>query len=211
MELSYPKAKTRIGLLWLAGVRFAVSVAAVPLAPFLYREHFILLVLMRPTKEVLLAAGFLIRQGRVSLPPVLLAAIPLMVLGVWLFFYLGRAYRKEIEACEVPGIGDRILSPDKIQRVQKVLDKRGPRLVYLGRLAALSSAAVATAAGAGRMGSRDFLTVDGLGALTSAGVSLGAGYMAGAAYERAGPWITAVGIAVLIGAAFLLARYLKRV
>ena len=208
MEL---QGKTRTALLWLAAVRFAVSVAAIPLAPFLYREHFILLVLMRPTKEVFLAAGFLLRQGKVSLPPVVLAAVPLMVLGVWLFFFLGKAYCKEIQSCELPGIGGRLMSPDKIQKIQKVLDKRGPRLIYLGRLAALSSAAVAAAAGACRMRAREFLPVDGLGALTSAAISIGVGYAAGEAYERAGPWITVFGVAVLVAATVLLARYLKRV
>ena len=201
----------RTWLLALAGIRFVISLIAIPLAPFLYREHFIVLVLMRPTKEVLLAAGFMVRAGKVDLVPVILAALPLMVLGVWLFFYLGRAYCEEITKGEMPGLGGRLLEPSKITSVGKLLDKKGSRLVFLGRLAALSSAAVAAAAGACKMRSRDFLPADGLGAAVSTGVALGAGYFLGQAYEDASPVLSVVGVLVLVGAAVLLGRYLKKI
>ncbi|HWC13829.1 MAG TPA: VTT domain-containing protein [Actinomycetota bacterium] len=196
--------------LWLAVVRVMIGLAAIPLAPFLYREHFVVLVLMRPTKEVLLAAGFLIRGGDVGLVEVVVAAIPLMILGVWQFFYLGRRYCDEIDKGEVPGLGRRVLDPGKITKLQKVLDAKGSRLVFLGRLAAFSSATVAAAAGACNMRSRDFLPYDVAGAIASAGLSLGAGFLAGEAYESAGPWLTAVGLAALMGAAVLLGRYIGR-
>jgi len=201
----------REAFLWLAGLRLVVGLAAIPLAPFLYRQHFIVLVLMRPTKEVLLAAGFLIRQGKVDLGPVLLASIPLMLLGVWQFFYLGRVYSKEIREGEVPGIGGRLIAPDKVKKLQKVLDKKGPRLIFLGRLAVFSSAMVGAAAGAGKMSSRDFLVPDGLGALASTAITLAAGYFLGAAYEKASPLLTVLGVLALAGAGVLLGRYLRRV
>jgi membrane protein DedA with SNARE-associated domain len=197
-------------LVWLAAVRFIVSILAIPLAPFLYKEHFVVLVLMRPTKEVLLAAGFLVRIGNVSLVPVLLAAVPLMVLGVWLFFYLGRAYSSDIHKGEVPGLGARVIKPDKVKKTQEVLDKKGGRLVLLGRLAAFSSSIVAVAAGAGRMHSRDFLPIDGAGALLSIVLSIGAGYLAGAAYDEIGPWFTGLTIGALVVIAILLGRYLQK-
>jgi membrane protein DedA with SNARE-associated domain len=202
--------KVRTILLWIAAIRVVVGIIAIPLAPFLYREHFIVLVLMRPTKEVLLAAGFLVRSGKVDLLPVLLAAVPLMLLGVWQFFYLGRAYSKEITGDGIPGIGGKLLPSDKVKKVCKILDKKGARLIFLGRLAALSSAGVAGAAGAGRMKSREFLPADALGAFASAGIALGAGYFLGQAYEKASPALSVVGVLVLIGAAILLGRYLKK-
>ncbi|MEA2452418.1 MAG: hypothetical protein QOG04_1128 [Actinomycetota bacterium] len=204
------KDAPRVVLLWLAVVRLVISIAAIPLAPFLYREHFILLVLMRPTKEVLLAAGFLIRAGKVDLLPVLLAAVPLMVLGVWLFFYLGRAYSKDIVKGEVPGIGGRLLKADKVKEMGKLLDKQGSRLVFLGRLAAFPSAVVAAAAGAFKQRPREFLPADGLGALVSISVAIAAGYFLGEAYEDASPVLSVIGVAVLVGAAVLLGRYLKK-
>lgn len=200
----------RTSFLWLAAVRVVVGILAIPMAPFLYREHFIVLVLMRPTKEVLLAAGFLIRQGKVGLVPVLLAAVPLLLLGVWQFFYLGRVYSKEIRAGDVPGVGGRVIRPDKVKTLQRILDMKGPRLVFLGRLAVFPSTMVASAAGAGKMSSRDFLLPDGLGGLTSAAITIGAGYFLGAAYEKASPLLTVLGVVALLGAAFVLGRYLRK-
>ena len=204
------KTKLRTALMWLAAIRFLISVAAIPLAPFLYREHFVVLVLMRPTKEVLLAAGFLIKAGKVGLVPVVAAALPLMVLGVWLFYYLGRAFRDEITEGELPGIAGRILSADKIKKVKKVLDKKGSRLILLGRLAAFPSTVAATAAGAGRMTPREFLPYDAAGAAGSIALAIGAGYALGQAYEEASPILSIVGVAALVVGAILLGRYLNR-
>lgn len=204
------KSRVRSALLWLAAVRFVVGILAIPLAPFLYREHFIVLVLMRPTKEVLLAAGFLVRAGKVDLIPVLLAAVPLMLLGVWHFFYLGRAFCDEITKGEMPGIGGRLLSPDKVKKIRKTLDKKGSKLIFLGRLAAFPSALAATAAGAGKMSSREFLPADGAGAVVSATLAIGAGYFLGQAYDKASPILSVIGVLVLAAGAVLLGRYLKR-
>ena len=204
------KTKLRTALMWLAAIRFLISVVAIPLAPFLYREHFVVLVLMRPTKEVLLAAGFLIKAGKVGLLPVVAAALPLMVLGVWLFYYLGRAFRDEITEGELPGVAGRILSPEKVKKIKKVLDKKGSRLIVLGRLAAFPSTIAATAAGAGRMTPREFLPYDAAGAAASIALAIGAGYALGQAYEEASPVLSVVGVMALAVGAILLGRYLKR-
>lgn len=196
--------------LWVAAARVVIGILAIPLAPFLYREHFVVLILMRPTKEVLVAAGFLVKTGKVALIPVVLAAVPLMVLGVWLFFHLGRLYAKDIEKGQVAGIGGRVVSPQKVARFQKMLDRRGPRLIFLGRLAAISSAMVAAAAGAGKMRPAEFLPVDALGAITSAAIAMGAGYVLGDAYGDANPILTATGVILLVAVAFLLRRYLQK-
>jgi membrane protein DedA with SNARE-associated domain len=103
-----------------------------------------------------------------------------------------------------------VIRPDKVKALQKILDKKGPRLVFLGRLAVFPSTMVATAAGAGKMPSRDFLVPDGLGGLMSAAITIGAGYFLGAAYEKASPLLTVLGVVVLLGAAFLLGRYLRK-
>ncbi len=200
----------RTPLLWLAGARAVLSVIALLLAPFLYRDHFVVLVLLRPTKEVFLAAGFLVRHGKIDLLPVLAAAIPLAVGGVWQFYWLGRSYADEIARCDLPGLGGRILPAERINKLQKVLEKRGARLVFLGRLAAFPSTMVAAAAGSSRMQSRRFLPADGLGATASVVALVGAGYVLGAAYKSAGPWVTAAGVAVLCVLAVLLGRYLRR-
>jgi len=196
--------------MWLAVFRAGLSVVAIPLAPFLFEEHFVLLVLLRPTKEVLLAGGFLVREGDVNPVLLLAAAVPLMVFGVWQFFALGRGYAKEIEACDVPGLGGRVLPGKRIDAIRTLLKKKGVRLVFLGRLAAFPSTLVAAAAGASKMHTRHFLVADGSGALLSVVQVVGAGLLLGSAYKQAGPWLTAAGVVVLMGMLWLAGRYLKR-
>jgi membrane protein DedA with SNARE-associated domain len=202
--------RLRNWFLALAVVRILIGLAALPLAPFLYREHFMVLVLMRPTKEVLLAGGFLSKLGRVDLVPVLIVALPLTILGVWQFYYLGRQYADQIASGKLPGPARRLLPPDRIKKMQRLLRRKGLRLVFLGRLAAFPSTVVGAAAGSGNMPSRDFLPVDGIAALVSIAEVVGAGYLLGEAYDEAGPWITVAGVAALIAAAVIVARYLRR-
>ncbi len=201
---------TRKVLVALAATRLAVGVIAIPLAPLLYRDHFLILVLLRPTKEVFLAGGFLAKQGDVPLAGVFLAAIPLSIFGAWLFYLLGRSYARQIKAGEVPKLTERILDPEKIQKLEKVLERRGPKLIFLGRLAMLSSAAIAAAAGAAGAEPRRFYPWDLAGGLLSIAYTLAAGYFLGEAYEEAGPWITAVGFVAFMAFAYMLGRALKR-
>jgi membrane protein DedA with SNARE-associated domain len=176
----------------------------------LYRNHFAVLVLMRPTKEVLLAAGFLVRRGDVSILHVAVAAMPLLLPGVWLFYFLGQAYSHEIRHARLPSIAGRLLPADRIKRIATALRREGPRFIFLGRLAAFPSSLVAAAAGIGRIGLRPFVAADAAGALTSVVLLLGLGYALGEAYDEAGRWVTALGVAALFVLVFALGRRLRR-
>ena len=209
-QKSLRRPVTKRVLLGFGILRAILGVVAIPLAPFLYEEHFLVLVLLRPTKEVFLAGGFLARQGDVSLPMLVLAAIPLSIFGVWHFFLLGRAYAKEIHSDKMPGFASRILTPERIKKFEKSLDKKGPKLIFLGRLAVLSSAAVAAAAGASKLEPKKFFPYDLAGGLLSIAYTVAAGWFLGEAYEQAGPWITVLGAVALIGFAFVLGRSLKK-
>lgn len=204
------KPATKKILLGIAIVRAILGVAAIPLAPFLYEEHFLILVFLRPTKEVFLAGGFLARQGDVSLPLLVLAAIPLSIFGVWLFYLLGRAYRKEIRSNRMPGFAARVLTPERIEKFEKSLDKKGPKLIFLGRLAVLSSATVAAAAGAAKLEPKKFFPWDLVGGLLSIAYTIAAGWFLGEAYEQAGPWITVGGVIALVVFAVILGRSLQK-
>ena len=201
---------TRKALLAFAAVRAVLGVVAIPLAPFLYEDHFLVLVLLRPTKEVFLAGGFLARGGDIDLVMLILAAIPLSVFGVWHFYLLGRAYAHEINSDKLSGIPARVLTPKRIERLERCLRKKGPRLIFLGRLAMLSSAAVAAAAGAAKMAGRRFLPWDLGGGLVSIAYTVAAGWFLGEAYEQAGPWVTAVGVVAFLAFALVLGRSLQR-
>ena len=204
------RSPVRTVLLGIAAVRIVLGIVAIPLAPMLYEDHFLLLVLLRPTKEVFLAGGFLARQGDVNVFMLVLAAIPLAILGVWHFFILGRAYAKEIHSDKMPGLASRILTPERIKKFEKSLDKKGPKLIFLGRLAVLSSATVAAAAGAAKLEPKKFFPWDLAGGLLSIAYTVAAGWFLGEAYEKAGPWITVAGVVAFIGFAYILGRSLKK-
>jgi membrane protein DedA with SNARE-associated domain len=200
-------------LLWLAAVRMALGIVAIPLAPVLYRKHFVVLVLLRPTKDVLLAGGFLVRRHHVSPVTLLLASVPLMLFGVWHLYALGRIYAKQLtgKSRNMPRIAKHLLPTKKIKTMCRVLDKKGTTVVLLGRLAAFPSTVVAAAAGASDMEPRRFLRADTIGGLLSLVEVIGAGFALGEAYEKAGPWLTVAGVVTLAVLAVLLGRWLKRV
>lgn len=203
--------KRRVIPLVLAGLRGGLALLAIPLAPVLFREHFVILVLLRPTKEVLLAAGFLLRDDKVNLLPVLLAAIPMGFLGVWLFFWLGRSFREEIQSGDgLPKWATKILPPDRIKSMCRILERKGRWVIVVGRLAAFPSTVLAAAAGASGMAPRAFVPADALGGVLSVAEVMVTGYILGSAYERAGPWLTGVGVLVLFALMFLVGRWLRR-
>jgi membrane protein DedA with SNARE-associated domain len=202
---------TRIALLAAAALRGGLSLLAIPLAPALYREHFLGLILLRPTKEVLLASGFQIRLGHLNVLEVYLAALPIGLLGTWIFYWLGREFSEEIKNCdELPGIAGRLLPAKRIQQSCRLLEHKGTKIVFLGRLAVFPSSLMAAAAGASEMDQRPFLLADGLGCLAAITEVVVAGFVLGEAYERAGVWLTVVGSMIAIGLLVAFGRWLKQ-
>ncbi|HEX2239746.1 MAG TPA: hypothetical protein VHJ82_01195 [Actinomycetota bacterium] len=204
------RERSRRILLGLGAARALLYVIAIPLAPLLYADHFLALVVLRPTKEVFVAAGFALRQGEIGLLELTAAAVPLSVLGVWLFFFLGRAYSSEIRGNRLGGIAGRLLRSEKINDAAKILRKKGDRLIVLGRMALVASTPIAAAAGTIKLAIGRFLRADGAGALISFVVSVSAGYALGEAYEQAGPWLTALAAAALLTLTVLAGVYIKR-
>lgn len=183
--------------------------AALLVAPWLYREHAAVLVFLRPTKEVLLYAGFLMRQGDASPPVVVAAALPLLLGGVWLFFGLGRVYESEIADGDLPGLAGRVLPKARLDKLREVLDDRGMRVVFLGRLAAFPSSLTAAAAGSAGVSWKKFLVADTAGALVSLAALLAIGYGLGETYEEAGVWVTVAGVVVLAVLAVMVGKALS--
>jgi membrane-associated protein len=206
------KTSTRRGLLLgLAAARTVLGIVAIPLAPVLFADHFVVLVLLRPTKEVLLASGFLLREGDISLVEVVAAAVPLAIFGVWLFYFLGRAYAEEIQAGEgLPRWAEKLLPPERIRKMCSVVERKGRGVVLLGRLAAFPSTLLGASAGVSGMEARSFLVADAVGGVLSITEVMVAGYVLGAAYKRAGPWLTVVGVVVLLGLLVGVGRWLRQ-
>ncbi|CAN5840668.1 hypothetical protein BH23ACT12_BH23ACT12_09220 [soil metagenome] len=203
-------------LVTLAALRGILAVVAIPAAPFLYDGHFLWLVLMRPTKEVFLFGAFLARTTEAPslLLKVAFAGLPLAVGGVWLFYFLGRMYSKEVKSGDLPGVAGRLMPTRKISALGKVLKRKGPRLIFLGRLAAFPSSAVGAAAGATGVKSRQFLPADGLGAAVSIIEVMSIGYVLGGFFDPEDPvvsWtVTGAGILAAFALMFLLGRYLQK-
>lgn len=210
MRVALPTAlDTRNGravLLGLAALRGVLAVAAIPLAPALYEDHVAVLVLLRPTKEVFLFAGYEAAEHEVSFAVVVLAAIPLLVLAVWIFYFLGRSYRDDLAEADLPGVAGRLLPRKRIQSLCDAVQERGWPLVFIGRLAVMPSTLVAAAAGSADIPVKTFLAADAAGSLVSMAMMLAAGYFLGEARDAAGPWFTVLGAAALLGLMFLLGR-----
>lgn len=196
-------------LLGFAAARAVLGVVAVVLVPWLYRDHLVPLVLLRPTKEVLLFSGYAVREQGANPIALTIAALPLLLFAVWGFYALGRAYERELADADLPGIAGRLLPPERINRLRATIGERGWSIVFLGRLGAMPSTLVAAAAGSSDMPARTFLLADTAGALTSLVLLMGAGFVLGSAYDEAGPWFTAAGAVLLLGVLVLLGRTLR--
>lgn len=211
MRSSTHLQRFRTPLLWMAGLRTILGIVAIPLAPFLYRDHFAVLVLLRPTKEVLLAGGFLVRQGDVNPVVVVVAATPLSIFGVWLFYGLGRAFSEELTSGEgLPSFVERLLPTKRIEQLCRVLQKKGRPVVFIGRLASFPSTLLGAAAGTSGMAARKFLPTDLAGGLLAIAEVMVAGYLLGEAYKEAGPWLAGVGAVLLIALLVGVGRAIKK-
>jgi membrane protein DedA with SNARE-associated domain len=198
-------------LLVLATVRTVLGVLALALAAALFKRHFVVLALLRPSQAVILAGAFLARQGDVWLPSVLAAAVPLQVVAVWLYFALGRTWNEDIgRRDDLPFVAARILNPRQIKRLRRVLEHKGARLVFLARFAIFPTGLMSTAVGASDLEPRRYLWADIAGVLLSTAASVGVGYGLGVAYDGARPWVVVVGVIGLLALSGTLTWLLQR-
>ena len=196
--------------LGLAIVRYVVPLAAVPLIPLLVRDRLPLLLVLRPTKEFMLLGGGLSRiDGVPSIVLLFALYAPLMLLTIWPFFVVGRAYRSTLLAGEGPGWLHRALPQRQLELARGVLVRRGPSIAILGRVAAIAPTMLAAAAGVSDVGARRYLVADVIGGVVAFVITVGAGFALGHAYEEAGIWLTAAGAVVFAALVVLLARWIR--
>lgn len=200
----------------VAVVRYVVPLAAVPLIPLLVLPERLsptsvtLLVLLRPQKEFLLLAGGTLSTRGWPDPWVVLAAYaPFMVVAVWAFFVVGRAYREVLGSPDAPRWLARIAPPERVALARRVLEHHGPAIAFLGRLAALPPTVLAAVAGASRVSARAYLTADLAGALAAFALTLGAGYALGETLDRGGLLLTAGGVLLFVAFVALLTRWIR--
>lgn len=193
-----------------AVARYVIPVAAIPFAPALIPDDVGLLMLLRPGKEIILLAGGLSNtQQSPGVWMSFLAFLPLMVVAVWVFFAVGRAWGPALEDGSAPDLLTRVLPPERVRRLHRLLESRGPTLAVVGRVAGLPPTIIAAAAGTSRVRAARFLVADAIGAVASFGLVFGIGWLLGDAYERGGPWLTAGATILVVGAGVLVNQWFQ--
>lgn len=192
--------------------RYVIVLGVIPAIPLLLvQERIALLVLLRPTKEWLLVGGAFLRvQGEPSLWLLFAAFAPLMIVVVWFFFLAGRAYQQLLRTRAGPRWLHRAIPPAKLELAQRMLVRRGPLIAVLGRLAAMPPTLLAAAAGVSDISARRYLAADLIGAVVSFGAVVAIGYGLGETYERGGPWLTALGVGLVVVLVMLITRWIRR-
>ncbi|MFA9446218.1 DedA family protein [Egicoccus sp. AB-alg6-2] len=210
-ETPSDRAVLRRLLLGIAALRVVVPIAMLPLIPVMLGERFLLLLALRPGKELLLLGG---GRARVADDPTILqmwlVVLPFFVVAVWAFFALGRLYRDALRTGEGPAWLHRAVPADKLALADGILAKRGPTIAILGRIATLPPTVLAAAAGASEVSARRYLAADFVGAVAGFTTTVGAGYLLGGAYERGGRWLTGFGIVLVVVLVMLLTNWIQR-
>jgi len=198
-------------LLVVAALRFVIPIAMLPLIPVLQRDNFLLLLGLRPGKELLLLGGGRARiDGDPTLLEMWLVTLPFLVVAVWVFFAVGRLYRRALREGNGPAWLHRAIPAERLLVADRILAKHGPVIAILGRIATIPPTILAAAAGASDVRARRYLVADFLGAVAGFGTAVGAGYVLGQAYERGGPWLTGAGIVFVVVFAMLLTNWIQR-
>lgn len=193
-------------------LRLVVPIAVLPFAPALIPGHVPLLLLLRPGKEIVLLGGGLSRttEDPLLLLWLFLAYLPLMTVGIWVYFVIGRAYGPELRRGEGPEWLRRAIPHDKLVIASRVLTRRGPSIAVLGRVAGLPASVIGAAAGASDVHTVRYLAADLAGTVITFVLTVSVGYALGDAYERGGAWLTGVGLALFVVLAMVMTRWLQR-
>jgi membrane protein DedA with SNARE-associated domain len=129
-----------------------------------------------PEDIPLMVAGALVAKGQMHLVPAAIAAWCGIIGGDIILYHLGKTLG--VGVTKVRFIGKH-LTPERIERVERMYDKYGIGVVAVGRLFAGIRAAVVVAAGAIRFNFLKFLITDGLAALVSGGFFIFVGHWLG--------------------------------
>lgn len=205
-----PRWLRRVAL-GVAALRYVLQWTALPLIPILVPERVPLLLVARPSKELLLLGGGLLAvDGRPTIAAMALAFVPMGLVGAWAFFVVGRSYTHVLTSEQRPAWLERVLPARRLAVAQGVLQRRGPAIALLGRLAALPPTVIAAAAGASPLRAAPFLVADALGSALAFGITVSVGMALGAAYEQGSVWVTVGGGMLFLVLVSLLARWARR-
>jgi membrane protein DedA with SNARE-associated domain len=211
----YP-VPVRRTVLGLAIARYVIPIASLALLPAGFREDvsarfLYLLIALRPGREVMLLLGYRVRvTDEPSVLGMFVAAFPLFVAAVWVFFLLGRVYRTSLREGTGPAWLQRMAPPDRLEIAQRALVRRGPIVAFLGRVGGLPPTLLAAAAGVSDVRPTRYLIADAVGSVATFAITVAIGYGLGEAYERSGPWFTGFAVVVVIALSTWFSSWMQR-
>jgi membrane protein DedA with SNARE-associated domain len=149
--------------------------------PFPYLGIFLLLTLGTlglpfPEDTTLILGGFLMVQNVIQLFPALSVIYPTLLMTDFLLYWIGKRYGRRVVEHK---IFRRILSPNRLLKLEEKFRKWGVWVVFFGRHLLGVRAQIFLAAGVMRMPARKFLFTDALSALITMAIMIGIGYWGG--------------------------------
>lgn len=154
-----------------------------------------------PGETVIVTGGTLAGTGSLTLIGVILAGAVGAVIGDSAAYWLGRAGGERIRR-----LFAKLAGHDRVLAAERMVQRRGSALVFVGRFLPGIRLAINLSCGAGQMDFRRFLTFDALGATLWSTQAAVLGYIFGKSFESR-PWIgllIALGIAVAVATAVTL-------
>ena len=153
-----------------------------------------------PGETVIVTGGTLAGTGSLNLIAVILAGAAGAVIGDSAAYWLGRVGGERIRSFFA-----RVAGHDRVVAAERMVQRRGSALVFVGRFLPGIRLAINLSCGAGQMDYRRFLTFDALGALVWSTQAAVLGYIFGKSFEDR-PWIgllIALGVAVAVAGAVM--------
>jgi membrane protein DedA with SNARE-associated domain len=155
-----------------------------------------------PEDAILLLSGFLVAQGVMNPIPTFLVVYLGILATDFLLFSVGRKYgRGVIEHKRF----HKILSPEKILKLEEKFDRWGSLVILLGRHVLGLRTQIFLVAGVMRMSAIKFLIADGVSALVTIGLWGVIGYLGGNSLQVLKKDITRIEHIVIVAMAVLLA------
>ena len=150
-----------------------------------------------PSEVVLPLAGFLTRQGDLSLPLVLTTATAGSLLGALLLYALGARLGQERMAAALARIP--LVDLDDVQRASDRFDRHGRAAVFFGRLIPGVRSLISLPAGTNRMPLLRFVVYTSAGSLLWNGLLIGAGVWVGGRWSQVQQYADWLDRALVVG------------
>lgn len=158
-----------------------------------------------PSEAVMIPAGYLVHEGRMSFTLSLIAGVLGSIVGSYVNYYLalwlGRPFI--IRYGRYAGV-----SPRKFEKVDEYFRNHGEITIFIGRLIPVVRHLISFPAGLGRMKHGKFMLYTSVGAGIWAAILLGVGFAIGKNEALIKQYMTQITIGIIIFSAIVVAAYI---